>query len=178
MGIGLGGEEARYPPEKFAGRLRARARGGLRLRPHAGEVAGPASVRGALDALGMPTASARHPRRRGHQRCSRSSPSAASCSYDASLEPAGPGVVRSLAEHPLPELVAAGIPCTVSTDDPEMFDTDLTREYEAALSLGVDPQAPLTTQASRVRSAVRRRGDCARLARPTTGRALSAEAPA
>ena len=49
-------------------------------------------------------------------------------------------VVRSLSEHPLPELVAAGIPCTVSTDDPEMFDTDLTREYEAVMSLGLDPK--------------------------------------
>jgi aminodeoxyfutalosine deaminase len=35
------------------------------------------------------------------------------------------GVVGSLAEHPLPELVAAGIACTVSTDDPAMFGTDL-----------------------------------------------------
>ena len=51
------------------------------------------------------------------------------------------GVVASLEDHPLPELVAAGIPCTVSTDDPEMFDTDLTREYEAALSIGIDPKA-------------------------------------
>ena len=50
------------------------------------------------------------------------------------------GVVPSLGEHPLPDLVAAGIPCTVSTDDPEMFDTDLTREYEAALSIGIDPK--------------------------------------
>jgi Fe-S cluster assembly protein SufB len=50
------------------------------------------------------------------------------------------GVVASLGEHPLPDLIAAGIPCTVSTDDPEMFDTDLTREYEAALSLGIDPK--------------------------------------
>jgi aminodeoxyfutalosine deaminase len=50
------------------------------------------------------------------------------------------GVVRSLEEHPLPELVAAGIPCTVSTDDPEMFDTDLTREYDAVASLGIHPR--------------------------------------
>jgi aminodeoxyfutalosine deaminase len=49
-------------------------------------------------------------------------------------------VVTSLDEHPLPELVAAGIPCSVSTDDPEMFDTDLTREYEAACSLGIRPE--------------------------------------
>jgi aminodeoxyfutalosine deaminase len=50
------------------------------------------------------------------------------------------GVVASLEEHPLPELVAAGISCTVSTDDPEMFDTDLTREYDAVASLGIHPR--------------------------------------
>jgi aminodeoxyfutalosine deaminase len=50
------------------------------------------------------------------------------------------GVVPSLGEHPLPGLLAAGIPCTVSTDDPEMFDTDLTREYDSVLSMGVDPK--------------------------------------
>src|SRR5262249_57746693 len=51
------------------------------------------------------------------------------------------GVVHSLEEHPLPTLVAAGVRCSVSTDDPVMFDTDLTREYDAAVSLGLDPRA-------------------------------------
>jgi aminodeoxyfutalosine deaminase len=47
------------------------------------------------------------------------------------------GVVRSLAEHPLPELAAAGIACSVSTDDPAMFGTDLGADYAAALQLGL-----------------------------------------
>ena len=51
------------------------------------------------------------------------------------------GVVRSLDEHPLPQLVAAGVRCSISTDDPAMFDTDLTRDYEAAAALGVSPRA-------------------------------------
>src|SRR6266542_6323016 len=50
------------------------------------------------------------------------------------------GAVPSLEEHPLPALVAAGVLCSISTDDPEMFDTDLTREYEAACSLGIPPR--------------------------------------
>jgi aminodeoxyfutalosine deaminase len=51
------------------------------------------------------------------------------------------GVVRSLEVHPLPQLVAAGVRCSISTDDPAMFDTDLTRDYEAAATLGVSPRA-------------------------------------
>ena len=51
------------------------------------------------------------------------------------------GVVRSLAEHPLPRLVAAGVRCSISTDDPAMFDTDLTRDYDAATSFGLDPRS-------------------------------------
>jgi aminodeoxyfutalosine deaminase len=38
------------------------------------------------------------------------------------------------------QLVAAGVRCSISTDDPVMFDTDLTREYEAAVALGLDPR--------------------------------------
>ena len=50
------------------------------------------------------------------------------------------GAVSSLEEHPLPQLVAAGALCSISTDDPAMFDTDLTRDYEAATSFGLDPR--------------------------------------
>src|SRR5262249_20795348 len=51
------------------------------------------------------------------------------------------GAVASLEEHPLPRLVAAGVRCSISTDDPAMFDTDLARDYEAAESLGLSPRA-------------------------------------
>jgi aminodeoxyfutalosine deaminase len=119
----------------------ARARDeGFASVPHAGEVAGAASVRGALDALGADRI------RHGFR----------------SVE--DPGLVRELAErqivldvcpisnlrtravasldeHPLPQLIAAGVPCSISTDDPAMFDTDLTRDYDAARSLGVEPRA-------------------------------------
>jgi aminodeoxyfutalosine deaminase len=50
------------------------------------------------------------------------------------------GAVHSLAEHPLPQLVSAGVKCSISTDDPQMFDTDLTRDYAAATSMGISPR--------------------------------------
>lgn len=140
VAVGLGGLEAEYPPEPYA-EVFALARSlGLGSVPHAGEVAGPGSVRGALEALGADRL--RHGIR---------------ANEDAGLvrEIAGRGVVldvcplsnlrtgavASLADHPLPQLVAAGVRCSISTDDPAMFDTDLTRDYEAAASLGVAPRA-------------------------------------
>ena len=51
------------------------------------------------------------------------------------------GAVASAADHPLPQLVAAGVSCSISTDDPAMFRTDLTADYAAAAQLGVDPRS-------------------------------------
>ena len=41
----------------------------------------------------------------------------------------------SLAEHPLPALVAAGVPVTINSDDPPMFATTLNHEYVVAADL-------------------------------------------
>jgi adenosine deaminase len=47
--------------------------------------------------------------------------------------------VPSLAEHPLPALVAAGIPVSINSDDPPMFSTTLNHEYAVAAELlGLD----------------------------------------
>ena len=48
--------------------------------------------------------------------------------------------VASLDEHPLPEMVAAGLRCSLSTDDPAMFGTDLSREYAHAEAMGLSPR--------------------------------------
>jgi aminodeoxyfutalosine deaminase len=140
VGVGLGGLEAEFPPEPYE-QVFAYARSlGLGSVPHAGEVAGAASVRGALEALGADRL--RHGIR---------------AEEDPGLvrELAGRGIVldvcplsnlrtravASLEEHPLPRLVAAGVRCSISTDDPAMFDTDLSRDYEAATSFGLSPRS-------------------------------------
>jgi aminodeoxyfutalosine deaminase len=140
VGVGLGGLEADYPAEPYRA-VFARARSeGLASVPHAGEVAGPASVRGALDSLGAD--------RLRHGIRSVEDPSLVDELRDRELvldvcpiSNVRTGAVSSLDAHPLPQLVAAGVLCSVSTDDPAMFDTDLTRDYDAAGRLGVSPRA-------------------------------------
>jgi len=139
-GIGLGGEEALYPPERFEGVFELVRDEGFASVPHAGEVVGPVSVRGALDALQADRI--RHGIRAVEDPELVQELAERRIVLDVTpISNLRTGVVKTLAEHPLPELVAAGIFCSVSTDDPEMFDTDLTREYDAALSLGLDPRA-------------------------------------
>lgn len=51
------------------------------------------------------------------------------------------GAVTGLDTHPLPQLFASGVKCSISTDDPAMFDTDLGREYALFSTMGGDARA-------------------------------------
>ncbi len=95
---------------------------------------------------------------------------AGSCCDVCPLSNLRTGAVPSLAEHPLPQLVAAGVRCSISTDDPAMFETDLTRDYEAAATLGAHARAAYEARASPARCAARRRGSASpRSPRASTG---------
>jgi len=144
VGVGLGGLEAEFPPEPYA-EVFAHARSlGLGSVPHAGEVVGPPSVRGALEALGA--VRIRHGIRAVEDPGLVAELAGRGTVLDVCpLSNLRTGVVRSLEQHPLPQLVAAGVRCSISTDDPAMFDTDLTRDYEAAASLGLDPRTAYET---------------------------------
>ncbi|HEY5058105.1 MAG TPA: adenosine deaminase [Gaiellaceae bacterium] len=140
VGVGLGGLEAEYPPEPYADVFRLAKSLGLGSVPHAGEVAGAASVRGALEALGADRL--RHGIRAEEDPGLVRELAARGTVLDVCpLSNLRTGAVSSLADHPLPRLVAAGVRCSISTDDPAMFDTDLTRDYEAACSFGLEPRS-------------------------------------
>lgn len=139
VGVGLGGLEAEYPPEPYEAVFALAREEGLASVPHAGEVAGPPSVRGALEALGAD--------RLRHGIRAVEDPGLLReiadrrivldvCPVSNLLTRA----VESLEAHPLPQLLAAGALCSVSTDDPAMFGTDLSRDYGAAVSLGAEPR--------------------------------------
>ena len=140
VGVGLGGLEAEFPPEPYADVFALARSLGLGSVPHAGEVAGAASVRGALEALGADRL--RHGIRAEEDAGLVRELAARGTVLDVCpLSNLRTGAVASLAEHPLPRLAAAGVRCSISTDDPAMFDTDLSRDYEAATSFGLSPRS-------------------------------------
>ena len=139
VAVGLGGLEAEFPPEPYEPAFTLAYELGLASVPHAGEAAGAPSVRGALEELRADRI--RHGIRSVEDPGLVAELAARGTVLDVCpLSNLRTGVVRSLEEHPLPQLVAAGVRCSISTDDPAMFDTDLTRDYEAAASLGVSPR--------------------------------------
>jgi aminodeoxyfutalosine deaminase len=140
VGLGLGGKEAEFPPEPYAAAFALARGGGIGSVPHAGEAAGVSSIRGALTALGADRI--RHGIRAVEDPGLVREIAARGIVLDVCpISNLRTGVVASLAAHPLPDLVAAGVRCSVSTDDPAMFDTDLSADYRAASSLGVTPKA-------------------------------------
>ena len=140
VAVGLGGLEAEFPPEPYE-EVFAHAKSlGLGSVPHAGEVAGAASVRGALESLQADRL--RHGIRAEEDPGLVRELAARGTVLDVCpLSNIRTGAVAHLRDHPLPRLVAAGVKCSISTDDPAMFDTDLSRDYEAAESFGLQPRS-------------------------------------
>jgi aminodeoxyfutalosine deaminase len=139
VGVGLGGLEADFPPEPYAPAFELARELGLASVPHAGEVAGPPSVRGALDELGADRV--RHGIRAVDDPALVRELADRGVVLDVCpISNLRTRVVPSLDQHPLPALVAAGVRCSISTDDPAMFGTDLAQDYAAAVELGLDPR--------------------------------------
>ena len=139
VAVGLGGEEAYFPNPPFAPAFRTAREAGLGSVPHAGEVVGAESVRTALDDLGADRI--RHGFRAIEEPALTTELVERGIVLDITpISNVRTNIVRSVEEHPLFRLAEAGVRCSISTDDPAMFDTDLTREYEAVTSLGLDPR--------------------------------------
>lgn len=135
VGLGLGGREAGFSAEPYRRAFEIARDGGLGVVPHAGEAAGADSIR---EVLSMDPDRIRHGVRAVEDRgllaeiVDRGIVLDVCPTSNLRLR-----AVPSLAGHPLPLLRAAGALCTINTDDPAMFGTDLGREYEIAADLGV-----------------------------------------
>ena len=127
VALGLAGTELGNPPEPFAAWFEQALAAGLHSAPHAGETDGPASVWGALLALGA--------ERLGHGVRSIEDPALVAylVEHGVPLEVCPTsnlrlGVYPSLDQHPLRALHAAGVPITINTDTPAIFDTTMSDE--------------------------------------------------
>jgi aminodeoxyfutalosine deaminase len=127
VALGLGGAEVGHPPEQFAPWFEKAREGGLHSIPHAGETVGPASIWGAIQTLGA--------ERIGHgvRSIEDSRLIAYLSEHGIPLEVCPTsniclGVYTDIGNHPFPHLHAAGIPITVNSDDPPLFNTTLNRE--------------------------------------------------
>jgi adenosine deaminase len=140
IGIGLGGEE-RFGPEPYAEIFATARAAGLRSIPHAGETHGPASIRGAIDALGA--------ERIGHGIGIVEDPALVEEVRERGIGldvcPTSNVMTRSvpsIGEHPLPAMIDAGLLCTLASDDPSMFHSGLADEYEVCRAgFGFDDEA-------------------------------------
>ena len=139
-GFGLAGDERAGRPRDFALAFDRAREAGLGLTAHAGEFAGPESVRGALDDLGVS--------RIGHGvRAVEDEALVARLAAEGVTLELCPGsnlalgVVPRWAAHPIGRLRDAGARVTVSTDDPPFFATGMRREYAELAALGWDAAA-------------------------------------
>ncbi len=152
VSFGLGGPEIGVPREQFAPHFQQAIAAGLHSVPHAGESTGPETIWDSINHLGA--------ERIGHGIAAAQDPAlmAHLAEHGIALEVCPTSNVRtrsvpSLAEHPLPTLVAAGVPVTINSDDPPMFSTTLNQEYEVAAELlGLDDQGIAELARASVRS--------------------------
>lgn len=131
VGFGLDGDETAAPGRVFAEAFTIARNGGLLSVPHAGELTGAHSVREALDVLGADrvmhgVAAVADPALL--DRLTASNVALDVCPTSNVLL----SVVPTIAQHPLPALLAGGVPCSINADDPLLFDTDLLTEYTRA----------------------------------------------
>jgi len=135
VGLGLGGLEAQFAPGPYAPAFEYAKGEGLASVPHAGEVAGAASIRSAIEDLGADRL--RHGIRAVEDAGLLREIADRRIVCDVCpVSNVRTRAVGSLADHPLPQLVDAGVLCSISTDDPAMFETNLTDDYDAAAALG------------------------------------------
>lgn len=128
IGVGIGGDERKFPPEPFAEVYEHARALGLRTSAHAGEGAGAESVWGAVralrvDRIGHGTRAVEDPALVAHLAESRVALEMCPLSNVCTA------VVPDLAAHPIRAFMDQGLLITVNTDDPTLFQTSLAHEY-------------------------------------------------
>jgi adenosine deaminase len=130
-GFGLSNDERRGATAEFAPAFRIATRAGLLSVPHGGELCGPDSVRACLDELGAD--------RIGHGIAAAGDAGLtrrlAAAAVTLEVCPASNvalGVFAKAADVPVRRLLRAGVPVALGADDPLLFGSRLTDQYEIA----------------------------------------------
>ena len=141
VGFGLSNDETKGPPEHFTKAFRIAKDAGLLSVPHAGELRGTRSVRGAVEALQAD--------RLGHGVRSVEDPETVRLLAERGVVlevcPASNvalGVAGAVELVPVRQLRAAGVPVALGADDPLLFRSGLLEQYAAVrLQQGLDDDA-------------------------------------
>lgn len=127
VGIGLSGDETKFPPELYKEAFSLAQQNGLGVTVHAGEGSGPESVWHALKTLGA--------HRIDHGTRAKDDPLLVEYlvkhQIPLTMCPTSNillNVVSTYSEHPLRYYFDRGIPVNINSDDPAIFNTSVTRE--------------------------------------------------
>jgi aminodeoxyfutalosine deaminase len=130
IGVGIGGDEQKAPPELFRDVYAWAADHGMRLTAHAGETGPPESIWGALnlraERIGH-SLTALHDADLIEELVQRQVPVEICLTSNQRT-----GLCSNLNEHPAKSYFDHGVMITLNTDDPAMFGTTLSREYQTA----------------------------------------------
>jgi adenosine deaminase len=161
LGLDMAGNEAEFSAMPFLGVFKEARQAGLKLTVHAGENAGAANVREALETLdaeriGQGLRVLEDPRTVA---LARERGTAFEVCITSNYKT---GLVPSLQEHPVMKMMQAGLNVTLGSDDPAILQISLAKEYQLACeSLGIElktlkerilaaAQASFLTKAERV----------------------------
>lgn len=135
IGLGIGGKEIDYPSSIYKDVFDEARRQDLHVVAHAGETGSPEIIRDNIDGL--------KPERIGHGVHSVEDPALVEwlSEHQIPLEvsPQSNYCTRVVPRddfHPIRQMVDAGMCCTVNSDDPAMFSTDLSNEYHTLAAQG------------------------------------------
>ncbi len=128
VGFGIGGDELQGPAELFKKAYARAADNGLRLTAHAGENAGPESIWGALNLRAERVGhalTAWHDSELMEELARRQIPIEVCVTSNLRT-----GCCAQVADHPVRRYFNEGLMVTLNSDDPAMFRTSLSREYQ------------------------------------------------
>ena len=131
VALGLGGDELRGPARLFADVYREARDLGLHLTAHAGESAGPESVRDAVEQLGVERIG--HGTSAGHDVETVRLLAERHTTVEACLTSnLATRLIAQIEEYPLRRFLDSGVRVTINSDDPAMFATSIGREMSLA----------------------------------------------